>query len=207
MLRRHGLLMKGEAEAAGATSEETIEFIGKRIRDARRAKGMSIAELAAASGLSIGFISQVERNQSNPSVKALHDLSRALGVNITWFFDGSRPAEAKPASPIVRVKERKKIYYGIDICDELLTPKSSEALELIWSRFAPGSSSGPQPYAHEGEEAGVVLSGMLVLVIGEATYTLSAGDSFGFKSDIPHSYRNDGETDAIVLWAITPPTY
>ncbi len=202
MLRRKGVLRKAEADGDGG-----IEFIGRRIRAARHAKGLSIAELAAAAGLSVGFVSQVERNQSNPSVKALHDLSRALGVNITWFFDASASVEAEPASPIVRLAARKKIYYGIDICDELLTPKSSEALELIWSRFAPGSSSGPQPYAHEGEEAGVVLSGTLVLVIGETAHTLSAGDSFGFRSDTPHSYRNEGDTDAIVLWAVSPPTY
>ena len=206
MRRRQGLLVKGTPGQAQA-GESVIEFIGKRIRDARRAKGMSIAGLAAASGLSIGFISQVERNQSNPSVKALHDISRALGVNITWFFDDTAAAGAQPASPIVRVHERKKIHYGLDVCDELLTPRSSEALELIWSRFAPGSSSGAQPYTHEGEEAGVVLSGTLELVIGDVAYTLSAGDSFGFKSGTPHRYRNDGDTDAIVVWAITPPTY
>ncbi|RIK85150.1 MAG: Cro/Cl family transcriptional regulator [Hyphomicrobiales bacterium] len=198
--------MKGASERADSGGSG-IEFIGKRIRNARRDRGMSIAELAAATGLSIGFISQVERNQSNPSVKALHDISRALGVNITWFFDDTAAAAAEPVSPIVRVHERKKIYYGLDICDELLTPKSSEALELIWSRFAPGSSSGAQPYTHDGEEAGVVLSGTLELVIGDTAYTLSAGDSFGFRSSTPHRYRNDGDTDAIVLWAITPPTY
>jgi len=210
MLRKDGtlhVLTRDEAPPAnGAVSQSTL--LGGKIRELRKEKRMSLADLAEATGISVGYLSQVERDKSNPSVKTLHDISRALDVNITWFFAGeSEPRVSRNTGPVVNLRNRKKIRYGIDICDELLTPQSSEKLELIWSEFEPGSSSGLDPYQHEGEEAGVVLSGVLDLTIGEETYRLEAGDSFGFKSTTPHRYENPGDTTTVVVWAITPPTY
>jgi transcriptional regulator with XRE-family HTH domain len=190
-----------------AANDEAIEKIGQKLRALRKASGLSLTELAARTGFSIGFLSQVERDLSNLSVKALFDLSRALGVNISYFFDAGVQEEAQPAGPIVRAHERRKIFYGQGVCDELASPASNTELELLWSRFAPGASSGEHAYHHNGQEAGIVITGRLDLVIGGETYRLEAGDSFGFESSIPHRYSNPGLTEAIVVWAITPPTY
>lgn len=209
MLRRNGTL-HGALDQPPMLPEgdgDGIEFIGKKIRELRKAKRISLAALSETTGLSIGFLSQVERDQSNPSVKALYDISRALDVNISWFFNGPDKPEKSRPGPVVRIQERKKIYFGLDVCDELLSPQSNRQLELIWSRFAPGATSGQQAYHHEGEEAGVVLSGVLELVVGEEVYRLEAGDSFGFESSIPHRYGNPGQIDTIVVWALTPPSY
>ncbi len=209
MLRRNGALLDSvdPYPPADTGGNDVDTNVGTKVRGLRKERKMSLTDLAEATGLSVGFLSQVERDKSNPSVKALHDISRALGVNITWFFESTQESPVPPTGPIVRVRERKKIHYGVDICDELLSPASSEQLELIWSRFAPGSSSGTQPYDHDGEEAGVVLSGVLELVIGDTVHILKAGDSFGFKSRTPHRYSNPGTVDTIVVWAVTPPTY
>ena len=210
MLRKDGTLhalVKDEMPSVnGGGSDDTL--LGGKVRELRKAKQMSLADVAEKTGISIGYLSQIERDKSNPSVKMLHDISRALDVNITWFFsEESENPETRHAGPIINLRDRKKIRYGIDICDELLTPLSSEKLELLWSEFKPGSTSGREPYQHEGEEAGVVLSGVLSLTIGEETYRLEAGDSFGFKSSTPHRYENHGDTTTVVVWAITPPTY
>ena len=189
-----------------APNDEAIEKIGQKLRALRKANRLSLTALAERTGFSIGFLSQVERDMSNLSVKALFDLSRALGVNISFFFD-TGAQETQPAGPIIRAGERRKIFYGKGICDELASPASCTQLELIWSRFEPGSSSGDSPYNHEAQEAGIVISGRLELVIGDDVYLLEAGDSFGFDSTIPHRYSNPGLTEAIVVWAITPPTY
>ncbi len=210
MLRKDGTLrlaLVDSQQGTDSTDSQSV-LLGSKMRELRKTLGFSLADLAEKTGLSVGYLSQVERDKSNPSVKTLHDISRALGVNITWFFAGEKETQAREnTGPVVRVGDRKKIRYGIDICDELLSPKRNEKLELIWSEFEPGSTSGHDPYSHEGEEAGVVLSGVLDLTIGEETYRLEAGDSFGFQSTSPHRYENPGTTTTVVVWAITPPTY
>ncbi|MEM7169954.1 MAG: cupin domain-containing protein [Pseudomonadota bacterium] len=210
MLRKDRTLHVVENEETspdeGGASQSAL--LGQKLRRLRKQKGLSLTDLSKATGISVGFLSQVERDKSNPSVKTLHDISRALDVNITWFF--SEESEKNPersSGPVVRLRDRKKIRYGIDICDELLSPLTSRNIELIWSEFKPGASSGLDPYKHDGDEVGVVLSGVLDLTIGDTTYRLEAGDSFGFKSTTPHRYENPGETTSVVLWAITPPTY
>jgi transcriptional regulator with XRE-family HTH domain len=208
MLSQRGILHNtpDSATTSPPANNQSIELIGKKIRALRKSKKLSLTELSEKSGLSIGFLSQVERDMSNLSVKALFDLSRVLGVNISYFFD-TQDEQLSPVGPIVRLKERKKIFFGQGICDELVSPRSCSHLELIYSRFAPGSSSGRQAYYHDGEEAGVVLSGNLELILGDEVYLLEAGDSFGFASRTPHRYGNPGKTETIVVWAITPPTY
>jgi len=157
--------------------------------------------------LSIGFLSQLERGISNPSVKALHDVARALGVNISWFFDEDTAEQAEEVEYIVRSKRRRRLLFEGGISDELLSPTLGGQLELFYSRFQPGSSSGDAPYAHQGEEAGIVVSGSLELWVGERRFLLTEGDSFGFPSSIPHRYANPGPTETIVIWAVTPPSY
>lgn len=186
--------------------DTVIEMIGPKLRKLRKAHKLSLVELAAKTGFSIGFLSQAERDLSNLSVKALFDLSRALGVNITYFF-GDVEEQPRPTGPIVRAHERQKIFYGEGICDELVSPSSCTELELLWSRFPPGASSGELAYHHNGQEAGVVVSGKLELILGGEVHRLETGDSFGFESTTPHRYNNPGNTEAIVVWAITPPTY
>ena len=209
MIRRNGALLDNTPSFGRRLDRNDPDesYVGQKIRGLRKQKKVSLTDLAEATGHSVGFLSQVERNKSNPSVKALYDISRALDVNITWFFEESEPTNSQNKGPIISVKDRKRIYYGVDICDELLSPVTNKQLELIWSRFAPGASSGTEPYQHEGEEAGAVLSGTLELVIGDETYRLDAGDSFGFNSKTPHRYSNPGTIDTIVVWAVSPPTY
>lgn len=181
--------------------------LGAQLRELRKVRDFSLAKLAEQTGLSVGHLSQIERNLSSPSVKALHDIANALGVNISWFFkdDG---ASAKPERAyIVRASERRVLHFGSDISDELLSPNLSGQLELLWSKFAPGSTSGTEPYRHKGEEAGVIIAGTLNLWIGDTCYTLNKGDSFSFKSSLPHRYSNPGDEEAEVVWAITPPSY
>ena len=88
-----------------------------------------------------------------------------------------------------------------------VTASTVAALELLVSRFPPGSASGSQPYPHRGEEAGVVIEGMLELWIESEKFLLKTGDSFSFLSNKPHRYRNTSKREAVVLWVVTPPTY
>ena len=181
--------------------------VGGHIRALRKRRGLTLAKLAEAAGVSVAFISLIERDRAQPSVKTLHAISRALGVTISWFFTGEAGETANASSPIVRGTERRKLRFESGVTDELLSPSLAGQLELLRSTFAPGGSSGGQAYSHAGEEAGIILKGELELTIDGAVHLLKAGDSFGFPSNLPHQYRNLGETVAEVIWAITPPSY
>ena len=193
--------------ANDAASDHQVEFVGAQVRELRKARDTTLTELARQTGLSVGYLSQIERNISNPSIKALHDISRALGVNISWFFQEAGPVQAEERDYIVRAHRRRRLDFSSGISDELLSPNLSGKLELLCSRFEPGSSSGEEPYTHRGEEAGVVISGTLELWIGDRYFVLNQGDSFNFPSTTPHRYRNPGDTETVVIWAITPPSY
>ena len=181
-------------------------LLGSEIRGLRKARAITLTELAAASGLSIGYLSLLERDRATPSIKALHAVSRALGVTISWFFEANDVPEEE-RDLVVRRARRRRLDYSAGVVDELLSPNLTGALELLSCRFPPGASSGEEPYTHSGEEAGVVLRGRLELWVDGRMVTLEAGDSFGFQSALPHRYRNPGPDEAEVIWAITPPSY
>ena len=88
--------------------------------------------------------------------------------------------------------------------DHLLSASLDGELALGISRYSPGGNSGDDLYTHRGEEAGLVLEGELELALGEKTFQLKTGDSFSFPSNIPHTFRNPGDKEAVVVWANTP---
>ncbi|MET4324085.1 cupin domain-containing protein [Bradyrhizobium sp. RT5a] len=181
--------------------------IGGEIKNLRKARGITLDALGDAAGLSKGYLSQIERGTSSPSVKALHSISRALGVTIGWFFPPNTEDDDNLRDYVVRSSSRRKLTFVGGITDELLSPNLGRQLELLRCTFPPGSESGREPYTHQGEEAGFVVSGALDLWIGERHVVLNEGDSFAFASDLPHRYANSGDRECVVIWAVTPPSY
>ncbi|MDF2764610.1 MAG: Transcriptional regulator, family [Rhodospirillales bacterium] len=159
-----------------------------------------------ATSLSIGHLSEIERGLASPSVLALHDIAEALGVNISWFFHNGEGNDGE-RDIVVRASNRRTLKFSSGITDELLSANLRGQLELLLSRFAPGASSGAKPYTHRGEEAGIVIRGSLELWVGERKFVLKEGDSFSFESTKPHKYSNPGDTETVVIWSITPPSY
>lgn len=195
------------ADGAPAATDAPLEAgIGKEIRSLRKARGYTLSVLAERCGLSVGYLSLLERDRSTPSINALHAISRALDVTVSWFFAADTvPAEERDL--VVRRGRRRHLRFSSGIVDELLSPTLTGQLELLHSRFPPGASSGDEPYTHVGEEAGLVVRGSLELWVDGKVFLLEAGDSFGFASSLPHRYRNPGTEEAEVIWAITPPSY
>jgi transcriptional regulator with XRE-family HTH domain len=195
------------AEVGETDTAANHDFVGKAVRDLRIAKNKTLADLARASGLSVGHLSQIERGVSSPSVKSLHAISRALGVTISWFFLPADPVSAYERDYIVRLKHRRALSFNGGVKDSLLSPNLSRGLELILCELPPGAESGSEPYAHRGEETGVVLEGTLEIWVGDRHFILEAGDSFAFSSEEAHRSRNPGSSPTRVVWAIAPPTY
>lgn len=181
--------------------------IGQEIRGLRKARDTTIAQLSAGTGLSKGYLSQIERGISKPSVKALHSISRALGVTISWFFPPETEEDESLRDTVVRAHARRSLSFESGITDELLSPNLDRTIELLRCIFPAGSESGAEPYNHRGEEAGIVISGQLDLWLDDQYIRLNEGDSFAFSSDRLHRYANPTTRDTVVIWAISPPTY
>lgn len=202
------MLKEGPAKTGGAAgSDMSPDQAGREIRDLRKARRITLKGLAERTGLSVGYLSEIERGLAFPNIKALHDIATALGVTISWFFHKDEAKEPEEHAMLVRAANRRRVSFSNGITDELLSPHLRGQLELLLSRFPPGSTSGVEPYSHKGEEAGVVLAGTLEIWVGDKNLVLQEGDSFGFDSSQPHRYRNPGEREAVVIWAITPPSY
>lgn len=181
-------------------------LIGAKLRTLRQRAGKTLKDVSALTGISIGHLSQLERDLASPSVKTLQDISHALGVNISWFFTDNSLEDVE-AQYIVRSNARRHIRFADGVDDFQLNSSAVRELGLLYSTFRPGASSGDAPYTHEGEEAGILISGELELWIDGKVTRLAAGDSFSFPSECPHKYLNPGSELAVVIWAMTPPTY
>jgi len=188
-------------DRSGTEQNRTDILVGERIRGLRKARGLSLKEIALSAGLSAGFLSQVERGLSSASVRALAGIAEALGVMISDIFPADEGVEG--ANQIVaRIKDRKRIDLAqTGVTKELLTPfPTSPRLDIYMMTLEPGGSSGDEPYSHDGEEAGMVLEGGLELVVDGRKYVLGEGDSFRFKSTRPHQFSNAGDRVARALW-------
>jgi len=198
--------MSNNSTTQSATGTAEQHFLGTRIRSLRKRRGMTLTELANLSELTAGYISQLERNLAYPSIPALFNIARSLGVTIQWFFASEANTNPEDDGVVVRKNSRLSVHYEDGIVDQLLTPPPNRQLEMLHSRFPPGTYS-QQSYSHEGEEAGYLLSGSFELWVGERYIQLNEGDSFSFSSQEQHRYGNPGDVDAVVIWVITPPTF
>ncbi|WP_240609735.1 helix-turn-helix domain-containing protein [Billgrantia endophytica] len=177
------------------------------MRELRKAKSMTLQDLALETGLSVGYLSQLEREHATPSIRSLNVIARILGVSINWFFPDPEGHEEPEAAVVVRASRRRSLKFESGIRDELLSPTLSGKLELLLCTLEPGGSSGDELYSHDGEEAGYVDQGQLELTIESEVFLLCEGDSFHFDSSKPHRYRNPGKTRTVVVWVMTPPHY
>jgi transcriptional regulator with XRE-family HTH domain len=189
----------GEPVVAG----DVVDQVGEEIRRLRRSRGMSIAQLAQRIGRSIGFVSQIERGMSRPTVKDLYAISVGLGVQIGWFMLDKAPAPERERGVVVRAGNRRG-YQSAGIATEALSPYLGEELEMMLSTVQPGAGFEEKVSAHKGREAGFILKGQLEMWIGGVRHLLNEGDSYTFLSSTPHWSRNPGETETVFVWVVTP---
>lgn len=173
---------------------------GGRIRDLRRKGGLTLQALADQAGISVGFLSQVERDKATPSLGTLASLAGALGVEVDWFIATPRPADA-----ITRTGERPQFSIADSslLYERLTTTLPGGTLTTLIIHIPVGYQS--EVTRHTGEEVIVVLDGRLRQTLGDAVMLLNPGDSLHFMGDTPHSFANIGDTPARLLWTGTSP--
>jgi transcriptional regulator with XRE-family HTH domain/transposase-like protein len=174
---------------------------GQRFRRLRTRRGLSLAQVARATGVSVGFLSALERGQMRSSIATLRRIARFFRTNILSLFEaaGDNPR-------LVRPNQRKILETTPDVRMELLA-WGQTVMEPHLFRIKPGGGSG-ESYAHEGEEFLHVLRGSFEIWLdGKEHYQLKPGDSLYFESSTPHRWRNPGRRETWLLWINTPPTF
>jgi transcriptional regulator with XRE-family HTH domain len=208
MARKRSAAKLETAREGGPPTPPTPTTIGPHIREARRAAKMTLAQVAERSGLSIGYLSEVERSQLTPSLSALKKIADVLSIPAyeVMFEFGGKAFLATDVN-VVRCGARKRISFPHSSIDyELLTPDLKRRALLLWMTVPPGTESGPS-FAHVGEDGVVVLRGVLKVEVGGIWHTLEAGDSIYFNSEIAHRWSNAGPETVEAIWLSTPPSF
>lgn len=175
--------------------------IGYKLKELRVVKGLTQEELADRAELSKGFISQLERNLTSPSIATLTDILQCLGTSLGEFFNET------PEEQIVFSKGDYFEKYDGDLKNEIqwIIPNAQKnVMEPILLTLNPGGSTYPDN-PHEGEEFGYVLQGTISIHIGNSTYKAKKGESFYFTSDKKHYLTSKG--GASLIWVSSPPSF
>jgi transcriptional regulator with XRE-family HTH domain len=178
-------------------------LLGRKIRDLRLRRGFTVQQLAAASGLSKGFISQVENGRTSPSLATLRDLAGALNTSVAYLV-----VEEEQVPHVVRARERTRVHVGGNTSKvEVLSAQPKRNLELLMAELPPGMSAGDKRHYHHGEECLLCIEGNVSVVCGEHRLVLETGDSCHYDGRLPHAIENCGTGIARVLIAITPAAF
>ncbi|WP_407048729.1 cupin domain-containing protein [Methyloraptor flagellatus] len=178
--------------------------VGARLRDLRIRHGLSQRELARRAGVSNATVSMIEANRVSPSVSALKQILSGIPVGIADFFAAE---EGEPEKVVFRAGELTEIAGGAVSYRQVGSNLRGRALQVMHERYQPGADSGKHLISHQGEEAGIVIKGRMALEVDGRRYELGPGDAYAFESRRPHSFRNIGETELILVSACTPPTF
>ncbi|WP_257201868.1 MULTISPECIES: helix-turn-helix domain-containing protein [unclassified Bradyrhizobium] len=194
---------RAKSKAVTKPAEPAMDVaVGRRIRDLRRVRQFSLETVAARTSLSIGFLSQIERGLSSPSLRVLATLADVLGVGMAALFGASPSADGGSDQVVTRGLQRPELkLWRTGVSKQLLSPASADSkLNLFLVHLEPGGSTGDELYTHDGEEAGLVLEGEMLLTVDSETWSLKRGDSFRFASRRPHRFSNPAnDAKSVVL--------
>ena len=177
--------------------------IGERIKQYRVLKGLTQEELADRTELSKGFISQVERDLTSPSIATLMDILQALGITVSEFFNEEQEPQIVFGKEDFFEKTDTELHNTI----QWIIPNAQKnEMEPILLKLEAGGSTYPDN-PHEGEEFGYVLSGSVVIMLGNKTYRAKKGESFYYESSKTHYLKNTSNSNAKIIWISSPPNF
>ncbi len=177
--------------------------IGEKIKRLRLENGLTQEELANRCELSKGFISQVERDMTSPSIASLVDILESLGTNLNNFF--SETEEEKIVFTFEEAFQNIDDDHGF-ILDWVIPNAQKNDMEPILLQIQPGGSY-IEDTPHQGEEFGYVLQGTIQVSLGSKKYKAKKGDSFYYKCNANHNVKNTGKSVAKILMVGTPPNF
>ncbi len=177
--------------------------IGNKIRDLRCRKGLTQEELADRCELSKGFISQLERDLTSPSIATLVDILQCLGTDLKDFFYDSEDTQIAFKESDYFVKKDEELQNKV----EWIIPNAQKnMMEPIRLTLSPGGSTYPDT-PHEGEEFGYVLQGSVSLILGKKCIPVKKGESFYYTAKETHYLKADTKSGAVLIWVSSPPSF
>jgi transcriptional regulator with XRE-family HTH domain len=176
--------------------------IGKNIKDLRFKNGLTQEELADRCELTKGYISQIERNLTSPSISTLIDILDCLGTDLNNFFSGEEEDKI-----VYRQEDyfQKNFEEGYKI-NWLISNSQKYSMEPIIIELSPGNKTKIDS-PHNGEEFGYVLKGIVTLNYDGKKYKLKKGQSFYYPCNKDHYIENNGKKEAHLLWISSPPYF
>lgn len=177
--------------------------LGERVLQFRSLRRMSLRQLGEATGTTAGFLSQLERGQTNASIGVLRRIASALGLTLADLFE-ERPAGS---ARLLRRESRPELSANSGVRKYLISQRPLRHLEVYAGEFEPGSSTGDEPYVHgDAQEILYVVAGEIEIELDGEVNVMQSGDSIDYMSSVPHRIINTGAFPAEVLWIVSPPT-
>lgn len=180
------------------------KIIGKKLKAIRLGSDLTIQQLAVQSGVSSNMISRVERGLTIPSVAILMKLAAVFDKSVDYFVE-----EVKTTHEVVFTTQGNRDATVYEDSSNMLTESFTSGLRdpqfsAFYCTVPKGGKSGVATMHHPGDELIYLLEGQLRVEIIDEVYTLNPGDSLSFKSHLPHSWINSGESEAKVVWTLSP---
>lgn len=172
--------------------------LGARINKLRKQSGLTLQNVSELTDLSVGFLSNIERDLTSPSISNLQKICSALNVDLVKLI---QPAEE--SKTVVRADERREMFYSetSKIKYELIT-EGNKKINGFCITMEEGADYGKVSQGHSSDELGIVIKGKMELTINGDKHVLSEGDSVYIEASAPHSYRNVGDSDCISYWVL-----
>lgn len=173
--------------------------IGAKLRSTRTAQGLTIADVAEASGVTKSFLSRVERDETSPSVATLRSLCDVLSLPLGALFEA-------PDHQLVSLDDAPLINMGgTGVVDRLLSPRSESRVQILRSTLQPGSSGGEELYTVNCDvEVIHVVAGAMRVQLGTESHELSAGDTMSLPGREPHTWTNHSGGVTEIIWVLVP---
>jgi transcriptional regulator with XRE-family HTH domain len=195
-------------------SSEPDFDVGARLKQIRKVKNYTQRQLAVRAQVPHGQIAMIERNRSSPSVASLRRILSGIPMTMAEFFE---PQRAPPASTqhVFRPKDLQDLTSRLSASRRRSNPgllalqqvgdARAHNLQILHEMYEPGADTGESMLEHDASEGGIIISGEIELTVANEITILRAGDAFLFNSRLPHRFRNNGRTRAVVVSACTPP--
>jgi len=178
--------------------------IGEKIRTLRKQKGLTLSQMSTLCKCSSSLLSQIETGIVNPSLSTLKAIKDALGVSLNQILPET-PRGEEASSSLMESKERKILTTQGGVQFQLLSRNLDVPFEFILNEWPPGTSTGKDPYTHDGQECGLLLEGELEVEVNGLVHHMKPGDTITLLSTAPHRISNPGNRKALAVWVNSVP--
>ncbi|HKL11459.1 MAG TPA: cupin domain-containing protein [Clostridia bacterium] len=177
-------------------------FVGSRLRDIRKGKSLTLKQLSEFTGLSIGFLSNLERHSTSPTLEQLQQICLALEVNMVELLESTQKENA-----VVKKEDRKKIFNNeMKVCYETLTQGNRNLGGVCITISNNASYMENAMWQHSFDEIGIVISGEMVVIVNDVEHLLKEGDTVYISAHTPHKYYNPKDENCVSYWVFQNPT-